>query len=95
MKLRIFPPALAQWMQERPKAAPHPVMAELRLCLRRIGIKLQMHRIDVQERQAAIELAYERAHVAQASQNFNALLVSNQQLRECYEKQLQALTEGA
>lgn len=70
-----------------------PAIAALQRRLRRLGIEWQMHRIDVQERQAATELAYERAHVTQTAQNFNALLVSNQQLRQVYQKQLQALTE--
>lgn len=63
--------------------------------LRRLRIVWRMRSIDVLERRAATELAYERAHVTQTSQNFNALLVSNQQLREVYQKQLQSLTEDA
>lgn len=70
-------------------------IAALQRRLRRLGIEWQLHRIDVLERKAATELAYERAHVTQTSQNFNALLVSNQQLRQVYQKQLQALSEVA
>lgn len=97
MKRPIIPPvfALYRCLLGRPKPAPHRVMAELRQCLRRLAIAWRMHRIDVLERKAATELAYECAHVMQASQNFNALLVSNQQLRQVCRKQLQELAEDA
>jgi len=85
---------LYRWLLRTPKPAPHPVMAELRLCLQRIAITWRLHRINVQERRAAVELAFERAHVIQASQNFNALLMSNQQLRESYRKRMEVLMEA-
>lgn len=77
-----------------PTVKKHPMAAELRLCLRRLGIVWQLHCINAQNRRAAMDLAYDRAQVSLKKRNFQALLISNKQRREGYRQQLKALMEA-
>ena len=72
----------------------HPLAAELRLSLRRLGIVWELHCIQRQNRRAAKEMAYDRAHVFLRAQNFKALLNSNARRRRDCLQRLAALRES-
>lgn len=73
----------------------HPLYLELVLCMRRMAIAWRLWRLNVQERRAAIELAYERAREKRLAENFRALREDNAERRKQYRKQLEQLMEGS
>lgn len=77
MKHHIFLSLLARWMGLTDDASPNPVIAEMRLGLRRLGIAWQVWRMQVQQRRAKQDLIHAVLEKKRVVDNYYALLSSN------------------
>ncbi|NDP58031.1 MAG: hypothetical protein GZ090_01560 [Oxalobacteraceae bacterium] len=93
MKFPPFRPVFITRLIRISPAAPNPVIAEMRIGLRRIGIAWQLWRMQVQQRSARHELIHVVLEKKRVVDNYTALLSSNAARTAALHRQLKTLME--